>query len=155
MPDGRLAQRSGSAVSEWSDLLRAHEDAEGVPVGVGVHVQRLSRVVEAVLEKPGTKPERTFVLCGQRLRVGHDQVEVELLGRGRRRPGGGCELRDLLKGQVGGPAGAQEHEPIAPVWVIVPGRGGFVPLPVLVAEQLTVELGGRPRIGRVEDDAAP
>ena len=131
---------------------RGHEDAEGVPVGVGVDEELLLRVVGAVEEEAGAEGERPFVLEPQRGGVRDGQVEVQLLGRRRVGPARVGEVGHLLEGDPGRPGRMGEDEPVPPARVVLPGGGCLVPGPVLVAQELAVELGQSAGVGAVEDD---
>ena len=69
-----------------SRLSRCDEDAKGMAVEVGVHVEALLRVVGTVEEELRPEPQCPLVLLRQRPLVRHRQVEVRLLRRLRAGP---------------------------------------------------------------------
>ncbi len=131
---------------------RCHEDAEGVPVRVGVHEELLGGVVGAVEEKAGPQGQRAFVLEPQCRPVGDGEVEVQLLGRRRRRASSRGSVGDLLEGDPWCPGRMGEDEPVPPPGVVVAGRRHLVAGLALVAQQPPVELGQPAGVGTVEDD---
>jgi hypothetical protein len=72
--------------------LAAHEDAERMSSGVGVHAQRLLRIVEAVQEELSPERQRSLVLSFQILCRRDHEIQVQLL---RDRPLWPCRPREL------------------------------------------------------------
>ena len=122
-------------------LSRRDEDAERVAFGVGVHVEALLRVVGTVEEELCPEAQRPFVLRRQRLLVRHRQIEVRLLRYLGARPRGARQLRHVLERQARCPRGVDEHDVVLALRVVLPGRWCLVTRPVVVAEELPVELG--------------
>ena len=92
------------------------------------------------------------MLSDQLFDGGNAQVEVELLRYAISRPRRGSHLADLLEGKPGFPCRVEKHEPIAPSRVRLVCGWGLVTGPVVVPQELAVELGESAGISRVEDN---
>jgi hypothetical protein len=120
--------------------------------GVGVHAQRLLRIVEAVQEELSPERQRSLVLSFQILCRRDHEIQVQLL---RDRPLWPCrprELGHLLERHPGGAGGVLQHQPVLSRRIRFARGRSLVARPVPKAEQFPVELRERARIGAVQHD---
>jgi hypothetical protein len=112
-----------------------------MPSGIGVDVERFGRVVEAVVQHTGAKRPRPLMLSHE-IFLGRDtEVEVELLRYRALGPRRRQEVVDVLNGDSCRARPVDQDQPILTGRVRLAGGRGFVSCPVVVAEELAVELG--------------
>lgn len=130
---------------------RCDEEAEGVPCGIRVHVQRFVRVVRAVAQQASAEGKRSLVLRSELFLGGNAQIEVELLGDAAFGPGRGDQTVDVLEGESRSPCGIDQHEPVASLGIWLACRRALVAGPVVEPEEAAVELRQAAGVARVED----
>src|SRR5699024_11055799 len=121
------------------------EEAEWVTVVVLEHVEEFVLVIAAVHYQFGTQVLCPAALPVELVRVRHGEVEMQLHGNVRFRPGGRLESVDPLEGELSAPTDVGEHQPVGVHGVSA--RTGLVTGAVDVAEQLSIEFGRSPRRG--------
>src|SRR5699024_3724850 len=96
----------------------------------------------------GSEPLGSTTLPGEFTRVRHGEVEMQLHGNVRFRPGGRLESDDPLEDELSTPTGVGEHQPVGVHGVCA--RTRLVTGAVDVAEQLSIEFGRPPRRGCID-----
>src|SRR5699024_11467174 len=88
------------------------EEAEWVTVVVLEYVEEFVLVIAAVHYQFGTQVVCPAALPVEFVRVRHGEVEMQLHGNVRCRPGGRLEPVGPLEGELSAPAGIGEHQPV-------------------------------------------
>lgn len=132
--------------------LAANEDADRMASEVGVHSQRLLRIVGSVQEELGPERQRPVALRLQILWRRDHQIQVQLLRDRALWPGRLRELGHLLERHTRGAGGVLEHQPVLPRRIRFVRERTLVARPLPKAEHLPVALRKRLRIGAVQDD---
>ena len=94
--DPRRDHDRPGATTGSAGVVRRDEDAERVTGRVGEHVQRLLLVVHPVEQHRRASLDGAVALAGELVGVADGEVEVQLLGHLRRRPGRARQLVDVL-----------------------------------------------------------
>ncbi len=109
-------------------LSVCHIGAERVPVRVREDPKRLLLIIRSV-EAECTSERDDSVMHIEFGHVPHHQVQVQLLGDVVVGPGRRFEFVDLLERKQWRTVWQSRVQPVAPRWVVVPGRRLFVPRP--------------------------
>jgi hypothetical protein len=119
--------------------------------GVSVDAERLLVIARPVVQQSGAEGKDPFVLSVEVLQCWDCQIQVQLLRDRPLRPRRLRKVIGLLESQAGSARRVVQDEPVLAVGVWGTRDRGLVPLAVSEAQQLTIELGERTRVGAIKD----